>query len=216
VLSNLSASLILVGGVLLSALMAALVFVLGTSRRKALELVAEKTRELSHRALHDGLTGLPNRVLVLDRAAQMLARARRDPGLEAGALFIDIDGFKQVNDRHGHPAGDLVLRAVAERLAATLRAQDTVGRIGGDEFVVLAESTGQSAALELIAERIVEALRAPLALPGGAVISVSASVGLAQGRYDTAEELLRDADRALYRAKAAGKDRYAVQSGLGA
>ena len=100
----------------------------------------EKTRELSHQALHDTLTGLPNRALVLDRAEQMLARVARQPGMLAGALFVDVDGFKHVNDKLGHAAGDRLLKVVGERLQCAVRGQDTVGRLGGDEFVVLVES----------------------------------------------------------------------------
>ena len=128
---------LLIGGTLLSILFGLLVLSLGTGRRRAMVLVMEKTRELSHQALHDSLTGLPNRALVLDRAEQLLARASRSPGTYAGALFIDIDGFKHVNDNLGHAAGDQLLKVVGERLQSAVRDDDTVGRLGGDEFVVL-------------------------------------------------------------------------------
>ena len=97
--------------------------------------------QLSHQSLHDALTGLPNRVLVLDRAEQMLARARR-AGVAVTALFMDIDGFKQINERFGHRGGDEVLRRVGARLGSILREGDTVGRLGGDEFVLLLDSAG--------------------------------------------------------------------------
>jgi diguanylate cyclase (GGDEF)-like protein len=201
---------VLVGGILLSVLLGLLVLVLGTGRTRALSLVREKTRELSHLALHDALTGLPNRALVLDRAEQMLARVERHPGSVAGALFIDIDGFKHVNDKLGHAAGDQLLQVVGERLQSVVRDQDTVGRLGGDEFVVLVESTTREGPLDL-PDRIVEALRRGIDLDGsGRTQSFTASLGMAVGQYATPDALLRDADLALYAAKAAGKDRYAL------
>ena len=137
VFGNWNSLALLCGGTLLSLMLGLLALVLGTGRRRALSLVREKTRELSHQALHDALTGLPNRALVLDRAEQMIARVSRQPGAVAGALFIDVDGFKDVNDYFGHAAGDRLLRAVGERLQQTSRREDTVGRLGGDEFIVL-------------------------------------------------------------------------------
>lgn len=202
---------VLVGGILLSVLLGLLVLVLGTSRTRALSLVREKTRELSHQALHDPLTGLPNRALVLDRAEQMIARTGRHSNMVAGALFIDVDGFKHVNDSLGHAAGDRLLQVAGERLQEVVREHDTVGRLGGDEFVVLVESTAGEAAPDLLAERLTEALRAPVELGvGGKVFSVTASIGVAVGRYESPDALLRDADLALYAAKAAGRDRYAL------
>jgi diguanylate cyclase (GGDEF)-like protein len=205
------ALLLLIAGVLLSATLGVLVLVLATGRRRALTLVHEKTRELSHQALHDPLTGLPNRALVLDRAEQMLARAARQPGALAGALYIDIDGFKHVNDNLGHAAGDRLLRIAGERLQEAVRDQDTVGRLGGDEFVVLVEASGDQVTPDVLADRLTEALREPVELgDDGKLFSVTASIGVASGRYATPDDLLRDADLALYAAKAAGKDRYAL------
>ena len=211
VLGNLNSLTLMIGGCLLSVVLGLLLFVLGTGRRRALSLVSEKTRELSHQALHDTLTGLPNRALVLDRAGQMLARVARQPGMMAGALFIDIDGFKNVNDSLGHAAGDQLLRVVGERLQGAAREQDTVGRLGGDEFVVLVELTAGEESLDLLADRLTEALREPVEVDGGRkVFPVTASIGVAVGRYATADAILRDADLALYAAKAAGRDRYAL------
>jgi diguanylate cyclase (GGDEF)-like protein len=204
------ALLVFVGGLATSLLASALVLVLTRSRASAMALVKEKTHQLRHQTLHDDLTGLPNRVLVVDRAEQMLARARRH-GLPVSALFVDIDGFKQVNDSFGHAAGDQLLKIVAARLEGVIRDADTAARLAGDEFVVLVEGSTLDAGPELVAERLLEALRAPYDLEDtGRQLTLSASVGLATGMYDSADALLREADIALYEAKAAGRDRYAV------
>jgi len=165
---------------------------------------------LVYQALHDPLTGLPNRTVILDRAEQLLARARRN-GQPVTALFIDLDNFKDVNDTLGHGAGDHLLQAVADRFQSTVRESDSVGRFGGDEFVVLTDGRSPDTGPEVLVERLRQALRAPVPLPGleNVGISVSASIGVASGVYPSATELLRDADTALYRAKASGKDRCA-------
>ena len=201
----------LLGGVLLTLLASSFILLLATGRRRALAMVAAKTAELEHEATHDPLTGLPNRALVMDRAAQLIARHRRNPEMTA-ALFIDIDGFKEINDTMGHAAGDGLLRTMAERLQATVREQDTVGRISGDEFVVLFEANAHEP-IEALAERIIAVLRRPVLLtPGAPPVNVTASIGISCGRYATPDDLLRDADMALYQAKGAGKDRHAVFS----
>jgi diguanylate cyclase (GGDEF)-like protein/PAS domain S-box-containing protein len=172
------------------------------SERKALEA------RLRHQAFHDTLTGLPNRALVLDRGEQMLARARRDSSMVA-ALFIDLDGFKQVNDSYGHAAGDQLLKVASKRLRSVVRDQDTVGRLGGDEFVVLLEPGPHNAPADLLIERLLEVLHQPIELEeSGKVISVTASIGLAASYDESVEELLRDADFAMYEAKRAGRGRY--------
>jgi diguanylate cyclase (GGDEF)-like protein len=182
--------------------------VLSGSRQRAWTLVGERTGELEYLALHDPLTDLPNRILVLDRAEQILARARRKD-VPVTALFVDIDGFKQINDRYGHQAGDEILRHVGARLNAVLRDSDTVGRLGGDEFVMLVDALGLEAAPELVAERILDVLRQPIELThGGAMVSLTASIGIATGRPASAEALMQDADLALYKAKAIGKNGY--------
>jgi diguanylate cyclase (GGDEF)-like protein/PAS domain S-box-containing protein len=175
------------------------------SERKALE------ERLRHQAFHDALTGLPNRVLALDRAEQMLARARRN-SIPVAALYLDLDGFKDVNDTYGHAAGDELLRLVAARLTGLIREGDTAARLGGDEFVVLLEGSALDAGPELVAERLIEVLRPPydMRVELGRRLSVTPSVGIALGRGGTADELLRDADVALYRAKEAGRNRYVV------
>jgi diguanylate cyclase (GGDEF)-like protein/PAS domain S-box-containing protein len=162
---------------------------------------------LAHQALHDSLTGLANRQLTVDRAEQMLVRARRNQGAVA-LCFIDLDNFKDTNDSLGHEAGDKLLCAVAARLSRMLRASDTVGRLGGDEFVILTEGASLADGPLLVAERIRGALHEPFSLEGyeGLPITVTASIGIATGDRHSAQELLRDADVALYRAKAVGKD----------
>ncbi|HWX74860.1 MAG TPA: sensor domain-containing diguanylate cyclase, partial [Solirubrobacteraceae bacterium] len=192
---------LLIGGTLLSLLVSVLVFVLATGRTRALSLVREKTSELSYQAKHDNLTGLPNRALVIERAEEMLARGSVD-----AAFYVDVDGFKQINDRYGHAAGDELLRLVAERLTSVVRERDVVGRLGGDEFVVLLDSSTGHAHPNLVAERLVKALHDPVGFEDGNVVCVSASVGIAMGSRRTVDHLLRDADLALYAAKAAGKD----------
>jgi diguanylate cyclase (GGDEF)-like protein len=171
-----------------------------------------RREELAFLATHDALTGLPNRTLILDRMVQMLARSRRSK-TPVAALFLDLDNFKQVNDTLGHDAGDELLRAVAARLDGVVRATDTLGRLGGDEFVVIAEDLSPAAGPELIAERLLEALEQPFALgaEGSASdLTVTASIGIAAGERTSAEELLRNADIAMYRAKWDGKNRYVV------
>ena len=160
---------------------------------------------LAHAALHDSLTGLPNRALILNRAEQMLARSRREYAPVA-ALFLDLDDFKDINDTLGHEAGDQLLTAVADRMASALRPGDTVGRLGGDEFVVLLEGASLAAGSGVVAQRISDVLAAPFQIPASdAPLDVTASIGIAEGDRGHPGELLRDADIALYRAKAAGK-----------
>ena len=166
---------------------------------------------LAHRALHDPLTGLPNRQLILDRTEQMLARSRRS-GQPVAAYFIDLDNFKDANDSLGHEAGDRLLQAVGDRFLSMLRADDSVGRLGGDEFVVLAEGISLSLGPEPIAERIRETLRQPFVIPGyeDLPVNVTASIGIATGQRASAQELLRDADVALYLAKSRGRNTSAL------
>ena len=160
--------------------------------------------ELKHRAFHDALTGLPNRLLFQDRTAHGLAQARRS-GLTTGVLFVDLDDFKVVNDTMGHSVGDELLVAAGRRLIAVMRDRDTVARLGGDEFALLVEQVPDYAAVEAFAEQIVQAFNEAFVLAGGSVIT-TATVGVAT-TDDSADvdELLRHADLALYAAKAAGK-----------
>jgi diguanylate cyclase (GGDEF)-like protein len=210
VFSDRGAFLVLLGIAATAFLLAALVLVLGTGRARALQLVGERTGELRHQALHDALTGLPNRALIMDRIDQLLARNRRG-GTMGSALFIDLDDFKNVNDTLGHEAGDRLLVAVAERLTSALRDADTIGRMGGDEFVVLIDGALLGVAPELVAQRLLNVMRQPFELEGAMMpLSVNTSIGIAIGDRPTGGELLRDADVALYQAKAGGKNRYEI------
>jgi diguanylate cyclase (GGDEF)-like protein len=205
VFGNANALAFLLAGLVLSLLLGTLIYVLGTSRSRALVLVDERTSELHHLALHDSLTELPNRALILDRIDQMLARSRREH-TPVAVLFLDLDNFKDVNDTLGHAAGDQLLAGVAARLTSAIREEDTVGRLGGDEFVVLAEGTSLAAGAEVVAERILDVLATPFQIVGSDTpLAVTASIGIAEGRRATPDALLRDADIALYQAKAAGK-----------
>ncbi len=169
---------------------------------------AQHTDELGYMALHDALTGLPNRALAIDRIQHALERLAHRPSMLA-VLFLDLDRFKLVNDGLGHDTGDELLVAIARRLVTTVRRQDTVARLGGDEFVVICEDLVDEQQAEELAARASEALAAPFAL-ARAEIPVSASIGIAVTRRarDSADSLLRDADAAMYRAKRRGGGRY--------
>jgi diguanylate cyclase (GGDEF)-like protein len=176
------------------------------------EELKRREEELSFLATHDPLTGLPNRTLILDRVEQMLARSARNH-TPVAALFVDLDNFKSINDTLGHGAGDELLRAVAARLDGVIRGVDTLGRLGGDEFIVVSEELSLSVSPELIAERLLETLKEPFKLGTNGDenrVSVTASIGIAAGDRISAEDLLRDADIAMYRAKWDGKHRYVV------
>jgi diguanylate cyclase (GGDEF)-like protein/PAS domain S-box-containing protein len=162
--------------------------------------------QLRHQAFHDALTGLSNRALFLDRVEHALARIRRSDSPIPAVAFIDLDDFKLVNDSLGHGAGDEMLRAVADRLRGCLRSGDTPARLGGDEFAVLLEDAPDTQAVIEVAERILDALHEPIVLEGREVYA-RASIGIATrlGPTTTPDELLRNADLAMYTAKANGK-----------
>jgi diguanylate cyclase (GGDEF)-like protein len=209
VLTDGDALALLIAGGVLSVLLALLAFVLGAGRGGGSVPAVRDDRPGND--LYDALTGLPNRALTLDRAECMVARAGRQSGMLAGALFIDIDWLKDVNAKLGEAAGDHLLRIVAERLERVVRTGDTVGRLGGDEFVVLVESAARGVRLDSLARRVIESLHKPVELEGfGPSFFFTASIGVAFGRYETHEDLLRDAQLALHAAKAAGKDRYTL------
>jgi diguanylate cyclase (GGDEF)-like protein len=164
--------------------------------------------QLSHQVVHDPLTGAANRVLLSDRLGHALARVRRKE-TSVAVLFIDVDNFKLVNDELGHETGDFVLTAIAQRLAECVRPVDTVGRFGGDEFLVICEDLTHDGQGAEIAERILEGLTRPFATPFGERM-ISASIGVApcgHGRPESVANLIRAADQAMYRAKMEGKAR---------
>lgn len=170
-----------------------------TERKKAEE-------ELTWRATHDPLTGLPNRALIRERLTSALLRSRRD-GLSLALLFIDLDGFKLINDTHGHEAGDQLLKNVAARLIEQVRPGDTVARLAGDEFVIMCEQVEQPATLSVLAERINDTLRKAFEW-NQAPLFVTASIGIAvgNGTSHSADDLLRFADTAMYSVKEKGRD----------
>jgi diguanylate cyclase (GGDEF)-like protein len=182
-----------------------------SERQSAEKELEHRQRELAFLATHDALTGLPNRTLILDRVEQLMVRARRDK-TPLAALFIDLDNFKAINDSLGHACGDDLLQAVAARLTAVVRESDAVGRLGGDEFVVIASELSFTSGPELMAERLLEALDQPFVLAGRehSCLKLTASIGIAAGDREAAEELLRDADVAMYQAKWDGRHRYVL------
>jgi diguanylate cyclase (GGDEF)-like protein len=174
------------------------------------EAIAREAAEdrMRHQALHDPLTGLPNRTLLLERLGHWLERAERSAS-NAAVLFVDVDHFKVVNDGLGHELGDELLCTVARRLRGALRPSDTVARVGGDEFVVLCEDVGEGEGEALsVAKRLSDAFEEPFKL-AGRVHRVTASIGVATWKSGaTADELMRDADAAMYRAKERGRARF--------
>jgi diguanylate cyclase (GGDEF)-like protein len=168
-------------------------------------------RRLTHQAQHDALTGLPNRSQMLQRLAEAIAQARHGGGKTFAVLFLDLDRFKLVNDSVGHAVGDELLIETGRRIVATVRTDDTVARLGGDEFAILVESIDGLPMAEELAHRVLVALGAPVWVAGRELFP-TASIGIAlwQPRYNSGEEMLRDADAAMYRAKSLGRDRCAV------
>jgi diguanylate cyclase (GGDEF)-like protein len=180
-----------------------------TDLRRSMDDQKRIAAELQHRALHDSLTGLANRELLVDRLDLALARSRRD-GRSVAVLFLDVDHFKLVNDSLGHAVGDELLLALAGILALHLREVDTAGRMGGDEFVLLLEELAGPAEAIAVAERLMLAVKEPL-LVGGEQVRTSLSVGIALAASGaTSSSLLAEADAAMYRAKAAGRGRWEV------
>jgi diguanylate cyclase (GGDEF)-like protein/PAS domain S-box-containing protein len=179
-----------------------------TASRAAQELLA-------HRALHDPLTGLANRDLLMDHLSHALARSARG-GTSTAVMFCDLDRFKVVNDTYGHEAGDLLLVAVAERLRSVVRPGDTVARLGGDEFVVVAEGLPDADAVHALAERVRLCLHEPARI-GSHIVNAGASIGVAvASAEDDARSVLREADAAMYRAKTLGRGRLEMAAMTGA
>jgi diguanylate cyclase (GGDEF)-like protein len=170
------------------------------------EVAHRAEAELARLRHYDYLTGLPNRRLFQDRLQQALARAQRD-GVRVGLLYIDIDHFKQINDGHGHSAGDAALRGVAERLCGCMRSSDTLARLGGDEFAVILPTLARVQDADTLGQRLIETVKPPIE-SGGLRHHIGLSIGIALSHpdvADTPEELMKQADIALYRAKAEGR-----------
>jgi diguanylate cyclase (GGDEF)-like protein len=215
---------VLLSGLFTTGLLAALVGVLAGARVRAMDKVDMATaalrqdierrqaleQELQRLAFSDPLTGLANRSLFYDRVGHAL-RSHGRAGESFAVFFVDLDGFKQVNDAFGHSAGDTVLRAVADRLLGCLRESDTVARFGGDEFALVVERLGAPEDVHITAQRIVEAVQMPVDLGGHRAASVTASVGIALNREGfTADDILREADLAMYAAKSTGKSKHVL------
>jgi diguanylate cyclase (GGDEF)-like protein/PAS domain S-box-containing protein len=170
-----------------------------------------KEAQLLRNAFYDGLTALPNRILFTDRLRQAIERSKRRNDYHFAVLFLDLDGFKAINDRFGHSMGDNLLIAIARRLESCLRTGDTVARFGGDEFAILLEEIKDVSVAINIAKRIHESLALPLNLNGHEIICTgSIGIALSGSKYNEPESLLRDADIAMYRAKHQGKARYGI------
>jgi diguanylate cyclase (GGDEF)-like protein len=171
-----------------------------SERRRLEDALAAERAKLAHQAMHDFLTGLPNRSLLYDRIAHALRAADRYGGTVA-LLFVDLDGFKDVNDGHGHETGDRLLQAVAERVRAAVRPSDTVARLGGDEFIVLCDRLDDPAEAMAVADRVLAALREPFEPPLSEA-ALTASIGIALGEPgDGPDVLVGRADQAMYVAK---------------
>jgi diguanylate cyclase (GGDEF)-like protein len=181
-----------------------------TDLKAAYDRERENSRKLQRMALQDPLTSLPNRLVILGRITRAISRARRQ-GTGVAVLFVDIDDLKAVNDSLGHAVGDRLLTEVAGRLRTCLRLEDTAARLGGDEFAILLEDVTSREAIARTAERVIEALEAPVLLEDSGIV-IHASIGIAlggpEGGSQGAAQLLSDADSAMYRAKQEGKGSY--------
>jgi diguanylate cyclase (GGDEF)-like protein len=167
--------------------------------------IQEQEESARHRILHDALTGLPNRILFNDRLEHGLAQALRH-NRSLAVMFIDLNGFKAVNDTYGHDAGDSVLQSIATRLLDRIRSEDTACRHGGDEFLYLLAEAGSEQSISYVAERIIRTIQEPCAISSHDTeisVSISASIGIAIAPKDgiTVDRLIKSADSAMYRAK---------------
>ncbi len=182
-------------------------------QRRIQALLREREERLAHSAMHDALTDLPNRALLVDRLAQAARRYRRHPDQGYALLFLDLDNFKAVNDSLGHLAGDELLIQAGQRLTTAVRAEDTVARISGDEFVLLVEHCQNAEQAACVARRVLEVMKSPFMVSGQSLyINTSIGVTLARPEQNEPMELLREADLAMYEAKASGKGRFALFS----
>jgi diguanylate cyclase (GGDEF)-like protein len=174
------------------------------------EAAGNHGKMLESLALMDPLTGLANRRFLADRMSMAIVHARRDKSIMA-VVFLDLDGFKQVNDTLGHDAGDVLLKMVAERLVVTVREEDTVARLGGDEFMIVMWSVSGADLAAAVALKVIEAVAQPYGIEGHSVsITTSAGVGIYPDHGEDADTLIKSADLALYEAKRAGKNTYRI------
>jgi len=175
-----------------------------------IQRIVKMEEQPQNRSQGDGLTGLPNRAQFLERLTRVVQYVNYNPTFRFAIMFVDLDGFKPINDRFGHKAGDAVLRHVARIFQSCLRQGDLVGRYGGDEFIFLLNQVNNPSEATEVAERVLARLEAPIDV--GEPVTVGASIGIAfnSNMHETVEELIRDADQAMYRAKAQGKNRYVI------
>jgi diguanylate cyclase (GGDEF)-like protein len=183
-----------------------------TTAQAEIQRIVKMDEPPSNRTQGDLLTGLPNRAQFLERLKRVIQYVNYNPTFRFAIMFVDLDGFKPINDRLGHKAGDVVLRQVARIFQSCLRQGDVVGRYGGDEFIFLLHQVNHPAEVTEVAERILARLQAPIDV--GEPVTVGASIGIAfhTNMNETGEEMIRDADQAMYRAKAGGKNRYVICS----
>ncbi|RYZ81792.1 MAG: GGDEF domain-containing protein, partial [Moraxellaceae bacterium] len=167
-----------------------------------------KDERIRHLAFHDPLTDLPNRALLMERLGQVIAANSRDGG-NVALLFVDLDGFKAINDTFGHEMGDAVLKIIAQKLLAEKRASDTVARLGGDEFIILLDGPIEEIEVARIAQRMIDVINEPVSFRGK-LVHVGASIGIAMHPSDghAPVQLMKRADNAMYSAKRAGKNTY--------
>ena len=217
VVSDREARGLLIAGSALSILIGLLIYALGAGSPEGADATAAapkpkpRPRSVPNEDLYDELTGLPNRALTLDRAERTVARAGRQSGMLAGALLVDVDWFDDVNQKLGRAAGDQLLKTVAERLEQVVRTEDSVGRLEGDKFLITVESVARGVRLDSLARRLIEALHKPVDLDDfGPSFVLTASIGVAYGRYTSHEQLMHDAQLAMEASKQAGKDRYTL------
>jgi diguanylate cyclase (GGDEF)-like protein len=205
VIDDRSAVAVFLAGLIASFLLALLVLIFGLGRTIAMRLVQQRTEEIHHQSLHDALTGLPNRVLVIDRLKQMLSEAQRD-GTKVGLLYIDLDNFKDVNDNLGHSAGDEILYEVGARLISVVGEAGLVGRMAGDEFIAIIGGSSDESLTEEVADKIFQQITKPFRISTSVLpVRLSASIGAAWGAAIPSDELLQNADLALHEAKTLGK-----------
>jgi len=179
-----------------------------TSYIKLTKELEKKTRELNHQANHDHLTGLPNRALFMDRFEEAIKDAIRDKSIVA-LFFIDLDYFKEINDTYGHSIGDKVLQEVSKKVSSSLRVNDTLSRLGGDEFTVIMKNITKVSDVELLAEKLTDILSKPFIIDKKSfIISASIGVSLYPDNGSTPENLLKLADNAMYKTKKNGKSNF--------